>query len=79
MHVFDTDILKPVVIALAAAWLTLKIPFGDVRTLVPYLAEASPGIMLVAVLAVVVIALVTVSYHAFKAAMRNPVEVLRYE
>jgi len=75
----NRDIMKLVVIAIALAWLVLKIPWGDPHAFIPYLAEISPAITLFAMLSVVVIAFVTVSYHSVRAATANPVEAMRYE
>ena len=44
-----------------------------------YRVDIDPGVFLVAGLAALAIAMLTVSFHAFKVARTNAVETLRYE
>jgi putative ABC transport system permease protein len=44
-----------------------------------YRVELSPGIFALSCLVTILLALTTVSYRSFKAALANPVDALRYE
>jgi putative ABC transport system permease protein len=79
LTLLSKDIAVPAVVAAAVAspvaWLAIESWLGDFA----YRIDVGPGTFLVAAVSAGVIAAGTVSFHALRAAQRNPVDTIRYE
>jgi putative ABC transport system permease protein len=73
------EFVKCIIIANVFAWPIAYIAMNDLLEDYAYHIEMGITNFLLAGLLALVIALVTVSYQAFKAALANPVDVIRYE
>ncbi len=73
------DFVKLVLIAVVIAWPVAYLSMRRWLETFAYRINQSPGDFLVAGLAALIIALLTVAYHTRKVAVANPVESLRYE
>jgi putative ABC transport system permease protein len=76
---FSTDVVKLVLLANAIAWPAAYFATGRWLRDFAFRTELEPWTFLFAALLASGVALATVSYHAIKAALANPVESLRYE
>ncbi len=72
---FSSLILVANIIAVPVGWYTLNLWLQDY----PYRINIQWWVFLVAAIIIVVIALLTVSFHSFKAATSNPVDAIRHE
>jgi ABC-type antimicrobial peptide transport system permease subunit len=71
--------IKWVILAIVIAWPVSYLIMGQWLKQFAYRFTPGPVIFLLSALAVILFALVTVGYQAFKAASANPVEALRHE
>lgn len=76
---FSKEFLILIIAANAIAWPISYYIMNIWLQKFPYKTDVSYSIFLVSGLISVLISLLTVSYHAYKTANRNPAEVLRYE
>jgi putative ABC transport system permease protein len=73
------EFLKWVALATLIAWPLAYLVMHSWLQDFAYKVKLGPAVFLLAALLALVIALVTVSYHALRAALANPVDSLRYE
>lgn len=79
MGILSKEIIKLILIANIIAWPMAYLFMDYWLQNFAYRIELSVWLFLAASLLVLIIALLTVAYHAIKAATTNPVETLRYE
>jgi len=73
------EFVKCIIIANIFAWPIAYIAMSDMLADYAYRIKLGIGTFLLAGLLALVIALGTVSYQAFRAALANPVDAIRYE
>lgn len=74
-----TDFVRMIAVAIAVAFPVAYFAVTWWLDDFAYRVEVGPSPFLVAAAAVLALALLTISYQALKAALRNPVDSLRYE
>ena len=79
MHLISRDFLMLILVANLIAWPVAYYVMNRWLDNFAYRVDVEPMIFMAAGILAIVIALLSVSYHAIRAALANPVDSLRYE